>query len=198
MFGRRKTSIVGGLVCVLGTFFGLFCQSYEFMVVIRLMQGFGNFISYAGTYIWILEFVSENMRIYYNFWSMMLWALGKGPVQSMPEHLLIISIYSLSQCVDCSYCCRLPGPGLYLLLHPQLALHPCGCSSHLPSLLHPYILPSRLSQVTPQSNSLMWCQPLEYSQRPYHTPYCYLYPTGIYCLSANLKRPSWCWSPMQV
>jgi len=82
MFGRRKTSIVGGLVVILGTFFGLFCQSYGFMVVIRLMQGFGNFLAYSGCYIWILELVSENMRVYYNFWSMMLWALGKGQVQS--------------------------------------------------------------------------------------------------------------------
>ncbi|KAL5264590.1 hypothetical protein ACHWQZ_G005617 [Mnemiopsis leidyi] len=74
--GRRKSALVGGCIVTMGTFLGTFCDGYNFMVLIRLLQGMGNFLAYSGTYIWILEFVPEQYRILYNTWSMMIWAIG--------------------------------------------------------------------------------------------------------------------------
>ena len=33
-------------------------------------------MAYAGGYIWVMEFVPEQYRIYYNTWSMLIWCLG--------------------------------------------------------------------------------------------------------------------------
>ena len=76
LVGRRKASLIGGCVCAFGTFLGFFCNSYGFMVAVRLLQGMGNFLSYSGAYIWILEVVPSKLRIYYNTWTMLLWTAG--------------------------------------------------------------------------------------------------------------------------
>ena len=76
--GRRKACLIGAAVCLLGTFMGVFCQSYNHMIVIRLMMGFGNFLAYAGGYIWVLEFMPEKFRNYYNSYSMLVWTVREG------------------------------------------------------------------------------------------------------------------------
>ena len=42
----------------------------------KYLLGAGNFLAYAGTYIWVLEYIPEQYRVYYNSWSMMIWTLG--------------------------------------------------------------------------------------------------------------------------
>ena len=46
--GRRKACLIGAAICLIGTFLGTICNSYNFLVVIRLLMGFGNFLAYAG------------------------------------------------------------------------------------------------------------------------------------------------------
>eukprot|EP00116_Pleurobrachia_bachei_P004163 sb/3464425/ len=74
--GRRRACLIGAATCLTGTFLGTICHSYTFLMIIRLLMGFGNFLAYAGAYIWVLEFMPEKFRNYYNTCYVLLWCLG--------------------------------------------------------------------------------------------------------------------------
>ena len=46
------------------------------MAFLATLLGMGNFLAYSGCYIWVLEFVPENSRIFYNTYSALIYAVG--------------------------------------------------------------------------------------------------------------------------
>ena len=76
LLGRRKLSLIGGTIITSATVWAIFCTSYIQMVMIRILQGMGNYLGYAAGFVWIMEFVPESLRVVYTLWSMLLWAIG--------------------------------------------------------------------------------------------------------------------------
>ena len=86
-FGRKKSCIIGSIGAVLGTLVGTFCKSYSLLLIVRIMQGIGNFIVTAGCYVLLLEILPAKLRNYANGYGMVLWALGY-PTASLIAYLI--------------------------------------------------------------------------------------------------------------
>ena len=86
-FGRKKSCIIGSIGAVLGTFVGTFCKSYALLLIVRIMQGMGNFIALTGCYVLLLEILPAKLRNYANGYGMILWALGY-PTASLISYLI--------------------------------------------------------------------------------------------------------------
>ena len=60
--GRKRGAIFGGVLATLATAACSVVPNYEIFLVIRIISGFGLFISYTGSYCWIIEFAPTRFR----------------------------------------------------------------------------------------------------------------------------------------
>ena len=76
--GRKRTAIIGNVIAVSITVAGYFCHSYYFLLVIRMIQGFGFFLVGTGMFVLTVEILPARYRNYINGWAQCLWAVGYG------------------------------------------------------------------------------------------------------------------------
>ena len=76
--GRKKSAIVGTLISVPITVCGVFCHDYYFLLAIRFIQGYGNYVAGTSIFILVQELLPSRLRNYSNFMFQVFWALGYG------------------------------------------------------------------------------------------------------------------------
>ena len=74
--GRKKTSVLGCFLVIVGTFLGTFCHNYYFLLFIRLVQGIGLRMVITGMYIIMLELSPLKYKNHANLWMQALWVIG--------------------------------------------------------------------------------------------------------------------------
>ena len=74
--GRRNGAVVGSVISFVATLLGTWVPSYELLLVIRVFQGFGQFISFTGVYCWVVEFAPTQLRGSINALVLIAWAFG--------------------------------------------------------------------------------------------------------------------------
>ena len=75
-FGRRNGAIVGSVISASATLAGVWAPNYEVMLAIRIVQGYGQYMSFTGVYCWILEFAPSHLRCNINTITLFAWNLG--------------------------------------------------------------------------------------------------------------------------
>ena len=76
--GRKRTAIIGNIIGVSLTVAGYFCHNYYFLLVIRMMQGFGFDLFASGFWVLLMEILPGQNRNFINFLAGCLWASGYG------------------------------------------------------------------------------------------------------------------------
>ena len=74
--GRINASMVGASITFLAQLLGMWCHNYSFLLVIRFFTGFGDYITYTGTYLIQMELTAVKYRTVVNCLGGIAWTLG--------------------------------------------------------------------------------------------------------------------------
>ena len=74
--GRIKAAMVSILITFLAQLLGMWCHNYMFFLVIRFFTGFGDYITYTGTYLIQMELTPVKYRTIVNCLGGLSWTLG--------------------------------------------------------------------------------------------------------------------------
>ena len=74
--GRKRGAVVGAAISLLATASGIVVPNYEAMLALRIVQGFGQFMSWTGMYCWVLEFAPGHLRNMVSAGTLIAWSFG--------------------------------------------------------------------------------------------------------------------------
>lgn len=74
--GRKRSALIGCMIELPITLCGTFCHDYYFLLAIRFIQGFGEFMVSTPMFILVQEILPARLRNYSNSLFQMCWALG--------------------------------------------------------------------------------------------------------------------------
>ena len=74
--GRKRGALVGAVISFLATASGTIVPTYNAMLVLRVVQGFGQFMSWTGMYCWVLEFAPGHLRNVVSAGTLIGWSVG--------------------------------------------------------------------------------------------------------------------------
>ena len=74
--GRVRAAMFAICITIVAHLLGTWCHSYGFLLAIRFLTGFGDFMTYTGTYILQMELTSVNYRTLINGLGGLSWSLG--------------------------------------------------------------------------------------------------------------------------
>jgi len=74
--GRRRGAILGCVVSIFANGVSAAADSWGFLIFLRIVAGFGVFIHYTGSFLWIIEFAPTTMRNPANIMFNASWTTG--------------------------------------------------------------------------------------------------------------------------
>ncbi|XP_063692814.1 organic cation/carnitine transporter 2-like [Bolinopsis microptera] len=74
--GRRNGAIGGSVIAAAATVAATWIPSYEGLLVVRVFQGFGQFINFTGVYCWVIEFAPSHLRSSMSSILLICWSFG--------------------------------------------------------------------------------------------------------------------------